>query len=103
MAQQLVFFIRNLTFTGDSAAGCHKEHISCITYCDCPWEEGYCNTHTHNDDQFTNKEETVIDDIVGEDENDEDPDVFANQEDTRSMNYFVDPDEKSDHYVACYN
>ena len=34
------------------ACGCHKEHVSCTTYCNCSGEEGCCNQYTQRDRSF---------------------------------------------------
>ena len=65
----------NICFT--ESCGCLKEHLYLQE-----------NPQTHKSDKSINEEETEVDDIVGEDAQYEDQDLFANQEDI--INEFID-------------
>jgi len=56
------------------ACGCHKEHISCTSYCNCSGEEGCCNPHTRRrqDDQTGDVEEDDFGDGEEDDSSEED-------------------------------
>jgi hypothetical protein len=50
------------------ACGCHKEHLSCTSYCKCYGKEGCCNPYTKRRDAQTRDEEGVeMDDVEEED------------------------------------
>jgi hypothetical protein len=52
----------------EAKCGCHKEHLSCTSYCNCSGEEGCCNPYTKRRDAQAGDEEGVeMEDIEEED------------------------------------
>ena len=54
------------------ACGCHKEHLSCTSYCNCSGEDGCCNPYTNRHVLSTDGEEAFQDDVDQEDGVDQD-------------------------------
>ena len=55
--------------------GCHKQHLSCISFCNCLGDESCCNPYTTQEDvQSGNEEDAAADefdvDMVGAEEED---------------------------------
>ena len=53
---------------------CHKEHLSCTSYCNCSGEEDCCNPHTERQDALSGDEEGVEEEDFEEMENFEERD-----------------------------
>ncbi len=47
------------------ACGCHKEHLSCMSYCNCSGEEGCCNPYTN---RRADEEDVQMENIEEEDD-----------------------------------
>lgn len=41
------------------ACGCHKEHLSCTSYCNCSGEDSCCNPYTKREEVHSVNEEDV--------------------------------------------
>ena len=57
-----------------TACGCHKEHLSCMSYCYCSGEDGCCNPYTNGRDgdggQAAEEDDTDMEDTVEDVEED---------------------------------
>ena len=62
------------------ACGCHKEHLSCTSYCNCSGEQGCCNPHTARDDLAGDEEDVEMEDVEEEDFEDQEDDAGAEME-----------------------
>ena len=54
------------------ACGCHKQHLSCTSFCNCSGGENCCNPYTTQEDAQSASEEDVAEDVETVDAEEED-------------------------------
>ena len=72
------------------ACGCHKEHMSCTSYCNCSGKEGCCNQYTNIEDAQAGHESVETVDV------DDDDDVEDEKEDNADRDDVADEAEVDD-------
>ena len=77
------------------ACRCHKEHLSCTSYCNCSGEDGCCNPYTKRHDAGAGDEqENEIEDVDDEDFEEGVDEEGEPDEDQEDVGDFADPENE---------
>ena len=67
------------------ACSCHKEHMSCTSYCNCSGKDGWCNQYTNTEDAQAGDESAEMVDVDDDEDLEDEDDYVEDLEDENDV------------------